>query len=122
MPHLDGYNFQAFLDELRREFPDDEILIVLDRAGAHISGKVTWPEGMRALPLPARSPELDPAERWFGELRGPLANTAFVSLDALADALTATLRPYWEDPLLLARLTGYGWWTAVTGSILTSTS
>ncbi len=75
---------------------------------------------MAPLLLPPRSPELDPAERWFGELREPLANTAFESLDALEASLSAALRPYWEDPSLLARLTGYGWWTKVTGSILTS--
>ncbi|MEM6288239.1 MAG: hypothetical protein AAF845_13910, partial [Bacteroidota bacterium] len=70
--------------------------------------------------LPPRSPELDPAERWFGALRGPLANTAFESLAALEAALSEALRPYWEDAKRLARLTGYGWWTAATGSILTS--
>lgn len=75
---------------------------------------------MRPLSLPARSPALDPAERWFGALRGPLANTAFERLAALEEALTEALRPYWEGVKRLARLTGYGWWTAATGSILTS--
>lgn len=120
MPHLDGDCFEAFLVELRRAYPDEAILVVCDRAGAHRSGRVTWPEGVAPLYLPPRSPELDPAERWFGELRGPLANTAFASLDALEETLTAELRRYWEDPRRLARLTGYKWWTNVTGSILTS--
>lgn len=122
MPHLDGDCFGAFLVELRRAYPDGEVLLVLDGAGAHVSGKVAWPEGITPLPLPARSPELDPAERWFGGLRGPLANTAFESLAALETSLTEALRPYWEDTRRLARLTGYGWWTAATGSILTSES
>lgn len=122
LPHLDGAGFEAFLGEIRRAYPNDEILVVCDRAGAHLSGDVRWPARMRPLFLPARSPELDPAERWFGELGGPLSNTAFASLDALAESLTSALRPYWDDPRLLARLTGYGWWTAVTGSILTSTT
>lgn len=120
MPHLDGDCFGAFLTELRRAYPDAPVLLVLDRAGAHVSGHVAWPTGIAPLLLPPRSPELDPAERWFGELRGPLANTAFESLAALEASLTDALRPYWESPSRLARLTGYGWWTAVTGSILTS--
>lgn len=119
LPHLDGICFEAFLRELRRAYPE-QILLVLDGAGAHVSGEVEWPDAIRPLWLPARSPELDPAERWFEELRRPLSNTAFASLDALAEALTGELRRYWADPSLLARLTGYGWWTAATGSILTS--
>ncbi|MEM7789442.1 MAG: IS630 family transposase [Bacteroidota bacterium] len=120
MPHLDGDCFGVFLEELRRAYPDDAIRLVLDGAGAHVSAKVGWPEAITPLPLPPRSPELDPAERWFGALRGPLANTAFESLAALEAALSEALRPYWEDAKRLARLTGYGWWTAATGSILTS--
>lgn len=120
MPHLDGVCFEAFLSELRRAYPEDEIVLVVDRAGAHVSGEVTWPEGVSPLFLPPRSPELDPAERWFRELRGSLSNAAHATLSEMADALTAALRPWWEDVRKLARLTGYGWWTAATGSILTS--
>ena len=105
MPHLDGDCFEAFLDELRRAYPEDEIVVVLDRAG-RISGEVTWPEGMSPLFLPARSPELDPAERWFREIRGVLSNVAHATLDVLAEAVTGALRPYWDDPRRLAQLTG----------------
>ena len=68
MPHLDGDCLEAFLGELRQAYPEGEIVLVLDRAGAHISGEVTWPEGMAPLFLPARSPELDPAD--FGRSAG----------------------------------------------------
>jgi transposase len=120
MPHLDGVCFEAFLRALRRAFPDGEIVLVLDRAGAHISGEVTWPDGVSPLLLPPRSPELDPAERWFREVRGSLSNVAHATLGVLAEALTAALRPYWEDTRRLARLVGFPWWVAATGSILTS--
>lgn len=120
MPHLNGDCFEAFLGELRRAYPEDEIVLVLDRAGAHISGKVRWPEGIEPLFLPARSPELDPAERWFREIRGALSNVAHATLDVLAEAVTDALRPYWDDTRQLARLVGFPWWVAATGSILTS--
>ena len=61
MPHLDGDCFEAFLKQLRQAYPDEEIVLVLDQAGAHISGEVKWPEGISPLFLPPRSPELDPA-------------------------------------------------------------
>lgn len=120
MPHLDGVCFEAFLYELRRAYPGDEIVLVLDRAGAHISGAVRWPEAIAPFYLPPRSPELDPAERWFRELRGALSNVAHATLGVLAAELTDALRPYWEDGRRLAQLVGYSWWTVATGSILTS--
>lgn len=119
LPHLDGVCFEAFLRELRCAYPSDEIVLVLDRAGAHVSGAVQWPAEMEPFYLPPRSPELDPAERWFRELRGSLSNAAHQTLEVMAAALTAALRPWWEDMPRLARLVGYSWWTAATGSILT---
>jgi transposase len=120
MPQLNGDCFEVFLREMRRAYPDDEIVLVSDRAGSHTSGRIVWPAGITSLLLPACSPELDPVERWFGALRGPLSNVVFESIEELAERLTVALRPYWEQPARLARLTGYGWWTQATGSILTS--
>jgi hypothetical protein len=39
-----------------------------------------------------------------------LSNRAFESVALIQEALTETLRPYWERPSLLKRLTGYAWW------------
>ena len=120
LPHLDGVCFEVFLRELRRAYPGETMLLVLDQAGAHKSSQVVWPEGIKPLYLPPRSPELDPAERWFRELRGALSNVAHATLAALEGALTGALRPWWEAPRRLARLVGYSWWIETTGSILTS--
>lgn len=119
MPRLDGICFEVFLKELKKAYPDQEIVLVSDRAGSHTSDQVKWPEGIEPLFLPACSPELDPVERWFEELRRALSNEVFETVEALAKRLTAALVPYWEDPARLARLTGYSWWVKATGSILT---
>lgn len=42
---------------------DKRILLVVDRAGWHTGGEVEVPEGIELEFLPARSPELQPAER-----------------------------------------------------------
>ena len=63
------------------------------------------------LPLPRYSPELNPAEQVFRVLRPKLANRIFGTIDELEAALTAHLRPYWDQPALVQRLTGYPWWT-----------
>jgi hypothetical protein len=96
LPGMDEGCLEVFLDELSKRYPDHHLLVVLD--------------GARFLRLPPRSPELDPAERWFQEFRRSLSNRAFKSVALIQDALTKTLRLYWETPSLLKRLTGYSWW------------
>ena len=120
MPNLDGLHFEVFLQKLREAYPEEKIVLVLDGAGAHRNRSIRWPEGLVARWLPAYSPELNPAERWFRELREELANQVFETVEAIDRALTEALKPYWEDPPLLARLTGYHWWIAPLSSIPTS--
>lgn len=84
------------------------------------SGKVEWPDGIEKLEFPRYSPELDPVERWFKELRDRLANRVFSMLDQLEEALTQELCQYWEEPSRLAQLTGYGWWLEAYNPIPTS--
>lgn len=120
MPHLDGECFEIFLRELRQAYPGEDIALVMDGAGAHRSKAVSWPEGIDGVQLPAYSPELNPAERWFRELRARLSNCVFETVDAIEAALTEALRPFWQEPAKLGRLTGYGWWTDGISSVPTS--
>ena len=99
-----------FLQKVRRAFGKERVGVVLDNASSHRSQQIPWPEGLVSLPLPAYSPELNPAEPIFRSLRQPLANRIFATLEAIEDALTQELRRFWEDPPVLQRLTAYPWW------------
>ena len=107
---MDDRCLEVFLEELSKSYPDQHLLVVLDGAPSHRSERIAHPENISFLMLPPRSPELDPAERWFQEFRRSLSNRTFESVALIQDALTETLRPYWESPSLLRRLTGYPWW------------
>lgn len=120
LPRVDGACFAAFLHAFRRAVPEGTVALVLDGSGSHTSRQVAWPDGLAPLPLPAYSPELNPAERLFEVLRGALANQVFDSLADLEQALTAALRPYWDDPAQLGRLTAYPWWRNAAQAITTS--
>lgn len=109
LPYLDGQCFEIFLRELNRAYPG-EAVVVLDGAPGHRSGQVSWPEGVEALPLPPYSPELNPVERYFQELRARLSNKIFDTIEQIMEALSEELAPYWQEPSMLASLTGYGWW------------
>ena len=110
LPGMDGGCFEAFLGELSEAYPDHHLLVVLDGAPSHRSERIAHPDNVSLLGLPAYSPELDPVERWFQEFRRELSNRTFGSVALLQEALSQTLRPYWEDPARLQRLTGYSWW------------
>jgi transposase len=118
LPRMDKGCLEVFLEELSKRYPDQHLLVVLDGAPSHRSEQIVHPENISFLRLPPRSPELDPVERWFQEFRRSLSNKAFESVVQIQDALTKTLRPYWERPSLLKRLTGYSWWVKAVEEVL----
>ncbi|MDY6896032.1 MAG: IS630 family transposase [Thermotogota bacterium] len=62
-------------------------LIVLDRAAWHITGKLQCPENISLLPLPPYSPELNPAEQVWQQLRqDSLSNRCFETYENIVDA------------------------------------
>ena len=69
--------------------------MILDRAGAHCSKKLCLPEGVVLEYLPPYCPELNPAERFFQELRKEPVNKIFESLDELEWTLTRLPEHYW---------------------------
>ncbi|WP_223969178.1 IS630 family transposase [Thermus thermophilus] len=56
------------------------LLLVLDRAGWHVSGRVEVPEGVRLVFLPPYSPELQPVERVWPLVNEAVANRYFRDL------------------------------------------
>ena len=120
LPTMESGSREAFLGEVSRAFGNEPVGIVLDNASSHRSGQVHWPAAYRPLALPAYSPELDPAEQIFRQMRQALANRLFERLEDLEAALTEARRPFWEDPLRLKRLTGFPWWTQAIDAHATS--
>lgn len=117
LPGMDDACLKTFLDGLSETYPDHHLLVVLDGAPSHRSERIEHPENVSVLMLPPYSPELDPAERWFQEFRRELSNRTFETVEYLQEALTHKLVPYWEEPALLRRLTGYPWWVEAVESL-----
>ena len=97
-----------FLAHVAEEFAGYFIVMLFDRAGWHMAKRLTVPENIRLLPLPARSPELNPAEHIWEELREKsLPNQSFHSLTALEDTLCAGLNQLADDPVRIRSLTDF---------------
>jgi transposase len=89
------------------------VLLVLDQAGYHLSGRVR--KAMQALSitpmwLPAYSPELQPSERLWQPLDAPLANRTFDSIDELDEAVGKQCIRLTEQPERIRSMTLYHWW------------
>jgi hypothetical protein len=69
MPTSNTACFQVFLDALSRRFSRQDILLVLDGAPNHKSGQLVLPKNITLLFLPPYSPELNPKENLWDEIR-----------------------------------------------------
>ena len=66
--------------------PDAHAVLLLDQAGWHTTKKLTVPANITLMPLPARSPELNPVENLWGFMRANwLGNRVFASYEAILD-------------------------------------
>jgi transposase len=87
-----------------------QIVLVWDNASWHTSGDLVVPDGIHLLPLPASTPELQPAERVWPLVREAVANTPFATLDPLEERLAQRCRALVEQPDLICQVTHYHWW------------
>ena len=92
LPYVNPKCMQIFLDEVASRHPGERIIMVLDGAGWHKSKSLKIPRNMRLLSLPPYSPELNPVEHIWDDLREKLFhNRVFESLDALENHLEVAL-------------------------------
>jgi transposase len=91
--------------------PSKIILLVMDRAGWHISERLVIPSGICVEYLPAYSPELQPAERLWSVTDEPLVNKSFDKIQDLESVLEERcqiLSTTMTQPI--KNLTNYYWW------------
>lgn len=84
--------------------------MVVDGAGWHKAGSLKLPSNLRLHFLPPYSPELNPQEHIWDELREKhFHNRVFASLDALEDQLVQALRIFEDDPQRMLSIAGWDW-------------
>jgi transposase len=66
--------------------PGAHAVLLLDQAGWHLSHKLAVPDNISLLPLPPKSPELNPVENIWQYIRANwLSNRIFRSYDDILD-------------------------------------
>ena len=110
LPSMDRYCMTTFLQELSRRYADDFLLLVYDGAPCHSEGALTIPENIMILTLPPYSPQLNPVENNWHEMREKFFhNAAFDSMDEVEGQLVKACNYYEANPEILCSLAGWDW-------------
>jgi transposase len=108
MPTSNTACFQAFLNVLARKFASQDILLVLDGAPNHRCGDLALPDNIALLFLPPYSPELNPKENLWDEIREKIfKNYARKSIDAVRAKLKQAIHYVERNPKTVKSITSF---------------
>ena len=107
--HLDKACFAEFLkafeEYISQQHPGSRVLLVGDGATAHTSQNWEEHHALEWLRQPTACPEVNPAERFFQELRRHTANQVFVSKEEVEQKIQRLVEEYLQDPEKIISLT-----------------
>ena len=108
-PDMDGDTVNVFLLDLKKQHPDKHVFVVWDNAPTHRPVMHRQIEGLTLIALPSYSPELNPAERFFEEIRRATANVTFENIQEQEKVIEKAILSYINDEEKLKQLVGYKW-------------
>jgi transposase len=110
LPEADAEMMSIFLAEVSRRHPEEFILMLMDQAGWHRAQALRIPPNIRLVWLPPYSPECNPVEHLWDEIREKwFANQVFHSLDAVEDTLVEALASLEKHQKDVLGLTHFDW-------------
>lgn len=110
LPVVNAEAMSVFLNEVAMRHRDEFILMVLDGAGWHRANDLRVPENMRIAFLPAYSPQLNPVEHIWEEIREKwFTNKVFCDLDAVENLLVDALSYLENDKSRVLNIAGFNW-------------
>lgn len=108
MPETSTAMMNLFLEHVSQTFSKYFIVMQVDQAGWHRAHELLIPSNIRFIQQPAYSPEVNPVEHVWGELREKyFHNRIFPSLEQLIDVLCQGLNDLAGDRVRLRSLTGF---------------
>lgn len=92
LPWVNTEIMSLYLKQLAATYADQEIILIMDRAGWHQASNLIVPANLTIIFLPPYSPELNPSEKLWQWLRRHVCrNRLFQSEKELMDSLQQTL-------------------------------
>ncbi len=106
LPTANTAMMQLFLEHVSQTFVEYFIVMQVDRAGWHSAKALMVPENIRLIAQTAYSPELNPVEHVWEELREKqLPNLALATLDEVVDRVCDGLKQLEANPEYLRSMT-----------------
>lgn len=110
LPYANTDCMNIFLSEVSRRYPNDYILMVADNAAWHKSKGLIIPENIEIFPLLPYTPELNPIEMIWDEIREKgFKNELFKTLSHVQNRLSDTLFSLENDNSRVKSITGWKW-------------
>lgn len=110
LPDMSKESFGLFIDYFAEQtqalYGNKKVVLIADKAGSHQQSLCAQREIVLQR-LPTACPELNPVERFFEELRKPLADHIFESLEEVEMYLCKILKRYYKHPELIVQLCYY---------------
>jgi hypothetical protein len=108
LPDANTDMMNLFLEHVSQTFSKYFIVMQVDQASWHHSHELSIPTNIRLIGQPPYSPEVNPVEHIWDELREKyLHNRSFSSLDSLIDVLCQGLNELADDKKRLRSLTNF---------------
>jgi DDE superfamily endonuclease len=113
LPSMTVNSLSVFIKEFRvwlkqNGKAETQTRLILDGAGSHRSEKVKYGAIEKEL-LPPYSPELNPVERFFQEIRRELKNKVYESYEEVEKAVEEIFKRYLAQPEAVTKLTNFHW-------------
>jgi hypothetical protein len=105
LPRLTGDCFQIFIDHLSMTFSESLNLVILDNGRFHHAKSLMIPDNVVLIFLPPYSPELNPIERLWQDIKGKLLSDTYDTLQQMQQRLTYILRAY--SKFAISKLTSF---------------
>jgi putative transposase len=108
LPDADTTCFQIFLDALSKKYAREFIVLVLDGAPNHNSGDLKIPANIKLVFLPPYSPELNPQENIWEEIREKIfKNYALKSMDEVNAKLDEAVLHLHRNPAIVKSISSF---------------
>jgi transposase-like protein len=110
VPRADIATTALFLRQVGRRFRRETVLLFMDRAAWHRSLRLRVPANIRLDFLPSHSPQLNPVEHVWKEIRQDyFTNGLLDDLDAVDTLLCSALRELHKSPKRVKAFAGFEW-------------
>jgi transposase len=115
LPQLNTVNFQIFLDEFAQYYQETLNIILMDNGSCHTAKSLMIPENIVCLFLPPYSPELNPIERLWQDVKAQVAWVIAAAIEELEHRVERLLTDY--SHATLRSLTAYPYFVRAVNAV-----